>query len=221
MKFGKKLAILTAILWSLGLAGWMYAIQIGTGSVVGDPTFDSPINWDGTFGWTANASGSVSNILVTATVQPYLNMTISTGIINLGTLTPNTPSTGSLFIEIWTNAANGVTVTARSQSWWLTNTIDPTIQINNLTTDGLAESYKFLSQTGAAPDSALAGFTATANLNVEVNDNTTDHVIYTTNKGEKTQNVDDILFSVVATIVDETPAGNYEDRITFTVSGNF
>jgi len=220
MNIKKLLILLATISWIITL-WWMYAVQIGTGSVQGDPTFDSPINWDGTFGGTNNASGSVSNILVTATVQPYLNMVISTGIINLGTLSPNTPSTGSLYIEIWTNAVWGVTVTARSQSGWLTNTTDPTIQINNLTTDWLAESYKFLSQTGAAADSSIAGFSATANLNVEVNDNTTDHVIYQTNKWEKLQNVDDILFSVAATIVDETPAGNYEDRITFTVSGNF
>ncbi len=217
----KKIIILLSLLSGISIFWWMYAIQIGTGSVQGDPTFDSPINWDGTFGWTNNASGSVSNILVTATVQPYLNMVISTGLIDLWTLTPNTPITGSLYIEIWTNAVWWVTVTARSQSGWLTNTVDPTIQINNLTTDGLAESYKFLSQTWAVADSSIAWFTATANLNVEVNDNTTDHVIYQTNKWEQLLNVDDVLFSVVATIVDETPAGTYEDRITFTVSGNF
>jgi hypothetical protein len=42
--------------------------------------------WDGTY-TDDSASGSVSNIIVTATVLPVLNMVISTGAIDLGTLT--------------------------------------------------------------------------------------------------------------------------------------
>jgi len=89
------------------------ASQIGTGSVTGTSSFDSSIMWDGTY--TANsASGSVSNVIVTAEVLPTLNMTVSTGAIDLGTLVANVQSNGSLGIEIGTNAANGVTITARS-----------------------------------------------------------------------------------------------------------
>jgi len=43
-------------------------------------------------------------------------MTISTGAISLGTLTSASYSTGSLNIEIGTNAVDGVSITARSQS---------------------------------------------------------------------------------------------------------
>jgi hypothetical protein len=94
------LAITTA---SLGTA---FAAQIGTGSVTGDATFDSPINWDGTYGNTGNASGSVSNILIKATVEPTLNMEISTGTLDLGILVAGTENTASLDIEIGTNAAD-------------------------------------------------------------------------------------------------------------------
>ena len=110
-------------------------------------------------------------------------------------------------------------MTARSQRGGLYNT-GANSYINNLSTDGVAESYKFLSSPGPN-DSSFAGYSKTANLNVEVNDNTTDHVVMTTNKPERTQNVDDVTFTVEATITDETPAGEYDDFITFTVSGNF
>ncbi len=194
------------------------ATQIGTGSVTGTNSFDSPINWDGTFGNNGNASGSVSDILVKATVEPTLNMEISTGTIDLGNLVANTESTWSLFIEIWTNAANGASITARSQSGWLTNTSDNNIKINN---NDANEHYKFYSQTWATADSTVSGFSQTANLNDEVNDNTTEHTVYTSNKPQLKDWVNDVEFIVWATASDETPAGNYEDHITFTVTGNF
>jgi len=197
------------------------ATQIGTGTVTGDSSFDSPINWDGTYGNTANASGSVSNILVTATVEPTLNMEISTWTIDLWTLEAWVESTGSLFIEIGTNAANGASITARSQSGWLTNTSDNSIQINDLTDDGVAESYKFYSQTWATADSTVSGFSQDASLDTEVDDNTTEHTVYTSNKPQKKDQVNDVEFIVGATIDDQTPAGDYEDHITFTVTGNF
>lgn len=214
----KKLLIGTG-LSGLAFGSLFAAVQIGTGSVVGTGAFDSPILWDETFGGTANASGSVSNIKVIARVYPSLNMQISTGLIDLGVLVPNVASQWSLQIEVGTNAAGGVTVTARSQRGGLYNT-GANSYINNLTTDGIAESYKFLSSPGPN-DSSFSTYTKTANLNVEVNDTTTDHVVMTTNKPEKTQNVDDVTFTVEATVTDETPAGDYDDFITFTVSGNF
>ncbi len=197
------------------------AQQIGTGSVTWTTSFDSPINWDWTYGNTANASGSVANILVTASVDPTLNMEISTGTLNLGTLVAWTESTGSVNIEIGTNAANWASITARSQSGWLTNTSDNSIQINDLTADGVAESYKFYSQTWATADSTVTWFSQTANANTEVDDNTTEHVIYTSNKPQAKDWVNDVVFTVWATANAQTPAGNYEDHITFTVTGNF
>jgi len=218
----KKAAALAGILAitsaSLGTA---FATQIGTGSVTGDSSFDAPINWDDTYGNAGNASGSVSNILVKATVEPTLNMEISTGTLDLGTLVAGTESSASLEIEIGTNAADGVSITARSQSGGLTNTSDNSIQINDLTADGVAESYKFASAIDAAADSSVSGFTQDANLDTEVDDNTTEHTIYTSNKAQAKDGVNDLTFTVKATTDAQTPAGNYEDHVTFTVTGNF
>ncbi|USN58326.1 MAG: hypothetical protein H6767_08725 [Candidatus Peribacteria bacterium] len=195
-----------------------YATQIGTGSVVGTTSFDAVINWDDSFPGTA--SGEVAGIVVTATVDPILNMSISTGAIDLGTLVAGVTSTGTLDIEVGTNAVNGLSITARSSSGGLTNTSSGAVQINDLVTDGVAESYKFASALNAATDSTITGFSATANLSSEV-DSTAEHTVYTSNKPEALSGVDDILFSVSATSDAQTQAGNYQDTITFTVTGNF
>lgn len=195
------------------------ATQIGTGSVSATTAFDAAIMWNDTY-TAASASGSVSDIIVTATVLPTLNMTVSTGAIDLGTLVASVESNGSLGIEIGTNAANGVTITARSGSGGLTNTSDNSVQINDLNADG--ESYTFAATAGAH-DSGIAGFVQSSDVAaIEVNDNSTEHVIYSTNKGEKDDAINaDVAFTVAATATAETEAGSYEDKITFTVTGNF
>ena len=216
-----KKAMAIAAITALTATSAYAATQIGTGSVTGTTSFDSPINWDDTFGGTANASGSVSNILVQATVAPTLNMEISTGTINLGQLTAWVEATGSLDLEIGTNAVAGASITARSQSGGLTNTTDNSVQINDLTADGVAESYKFASAINAAADSTVSGFTQSAALDTEVDDNSTEHTVYTSNKPQATNGVDDVTFTVKATADAQTPAGLYEDHVTFTVTGNF
>ena len=210
---------------SLGGVINTYATQIGTGSVTGDASFDAVINWNDTY--TANsASGSVSSIIVTATVLPTLNMTISTGTIDLGTLTAGVPSNGSLGIEIGTNAANGVTITARSGSGGLTNTSDANTKIQDNQDawfdDGVDESYTFAATAGAN-DSNTAWFIQSSDYAaVEVNTNTAENTIYSTNKGEADDNANaDVAFTVEATTVAETAAWDYQDNITFTVTGNF
>jgi len=198
------------------------ASTIGTGSVVGDTSFDTIINWDDTFPGTA--SGSVSDIKIKARVNPVLNMAISLAEIDLGVLTAGVASAGSLNLEIGTNAVSGVTITARSQSGGLTNLADDTVQINDQTTDGVAENYTWGSTalTGAASDSSAgAAFTATGLTTLEINDDTTEHTVYSSNSTEATSGVDDVEFTVSATATAETPAGDYQDCVTFTVTGNF
>jgi len=197
------------------------ASQIGTGSVTGTSAFDSAILWNWTY--TDNsASGSVSDVIVTATVLPVLNMVISTGAIDLGTLNAWVESTGSLWIEVGTNAANGVTITARSWSGGLTNTSDNAIQINDLTDDWVADSYTFAA-TAWANDSTVSGYTQSSDYAaVEVDNNTTENTIYSTNKPEQDDNTNaDVTFVVAATPNIQTAAWDYQDKITFTVTGNF
>jgi len=216
----KTLAVIA--LWAIATTNVasVFAANIGTGSVSGTTAFDSAVIWNNNFPGTA--TGTVSGIVVSATIAPTLNMAISTWAINLWTLTSAAYSTGSLNIEIGTNAVNGVNVTAKSSSGWLTNTSDSAIQINSLATDGAVDSYKFTSALNAANDSTAVGYTQTSNLNTEVTTNTTAHTIYTTNKPEQTSaTVDDLTFSVSAKPNSQTAAWNYQDTVTFTVVGNF
>ncbi len=214
-------ALMATTLGLAGLATSYAATQIGTGSVDGIGAFDAPIIWDDTFGNNNNATGSVSDILVQATVAPSLNMEISTDVIDLGELVADTESTGSLDLEIGTNAVNGVSITARSQSGGLTNTGDNDIQINSLATDGVVESYKFASALNAAEDSSITGFSSSAALDADVDNNGDEHTVYTSDKPESTDGINDVTFTVKATSDAQTPAGLYEDHITFTVTGNF
>lgn len=221
-KIKKILAI--AALTSLAMSGAVStnATQIGTGSVTGSGAFDTAINWNDIFGAGSSASGSVENIKIKARVLPSLNMEISVEEIDLGDLTPGVAATGDLDIEIGTNAVSGVSITARSQNAGLTNTADATIQINDLATDGVAESYTWASTPNGTDDSSVGAFAATGLATaVEINDNTTEHTVYSTNKPEATNLVDDVKFNVEATTTAETPAGLYEDFVTFTVTANF
>lgn len=205
---------------SLGGALNTYAaLQIGTGSVTTDVAFDTAIIWDETY-TDGSAVGSVSDIIVTAKVLPTLNMTVSTGAIDLGTLIAGVESNGSLGIEIGTNAARGVTITARSGSGGLTNTTTAAHQINNDDLDG--ESYTFAAIAGAN-DSGITGTIQSADVAAfQVNDNIAEHTIYSTVKGEKNDvTVADVAFTVAAITTAETAAWDYEDKITFTVTGNF
>jgi hypothetical protein len=121
------------------------ATNIGTGSVVGSGSLSAPVVWGDVFG-TATATGTVNGLAVTARVQPVLNMVITgSGTIDLGTLTSSAASTGSVNIEIGTNAVNGASVTARSTNGGLQNTSNATFYINDQTADEVADSYKFLS----------------------------------------------------------------------------
>ena len=217
-KIKKAAAIAAVVAISATTLGGAYAATIGQATVTGNAALDQNIVWDDTFPGTA--TGTVSGIIVTASIAPTLNMSISADTIALGLLTPGVESTGTLNLEVGTNAVSGVQITARSGSGGLTNTTDNAVQINDLATDGNAESYQFSSTHTV--DSTVTGFASTGDLAaLEVNDNTTEHQIYLTNKPEITDGADDITFTVGATANAQSTAGDYQDNITFTVVGNF
>lgn len=212
----KILAILTVTTLAINSA---YAAQIGTWSVSWTTSFDSAVMWDDLIPWFA--TGAVSWIVVTANVLPTLNMVVSTGAINLWTLSASAYSTWSLDVEVGTNAANWVTVSAMSGTWWLRSAANWSI-INSLVDDWIGESYMFSSALNAAHDSSVTWFTQTANLTTEVTDSNTSHTLYTTNKPESSSWVNDLTFFVAAQIDEQTPAAiDYQDTITLTVVWNF
>ena len=217
--FGKILT--TTVIAGMTLSSGAYAAVIGSGTVEGSGSLSTNITWNDTFPGTA--TGTINGLLVTGQVSPILNMTISgSGTIALGNLSPTAYSSGSVNIEIGTNAANGASVTARSTNGGLKNLSDPTQYINNLTTDEIADSYTFSSVANGTDDSAFAAFAQSANpAPVEVSDSSTSHPIYTSNKPQSVTGVDDFSFTVAAKPDIQTPAGNYSDVVVVTVTGNF
>ena len=178
--------------------------------------------WNDTF--TADsATGIVNGLSVRARVLPVLNMVIAgSGIIDLGDLVSTAYSSGTVNIEIGTNAVNGASVTARSTNGGLQNTSNASTYINDLTADEVADSYKFSSAIVAVKDSSYAAFTQSATLNTEVDNNTTNYILYTSNKPQiLSVGIDDFSFTVAAKPSIETPAGNYRDLVVVTVTGNF
>lgn len=224
MKKIKKIVAMTAITAiSATTLAWAYAAtKIGDATVTGNNTLNKDIMFDDA---SQTASWVVSGIKVTANILPTLNMNISADEIALGTLVPGVESSWTLNIEVGTNATTWVQITARSGSGWLTHKTDNSVQINNLTTDGNAESYTFTSTHTV--DSTVTGFISNWDLKdnsgnpVEINDNTTENQIYLTNKPEITDGNNDVTFKVATTVNAQSIAGDYEDNITFTVVGNF
>lgn len=196
------------------------ATIIGSGTVAGSGALTTDITWNDAFPGTA--TGTVNGLLVKGRVLPVLNMAISgSGEINFGNLTSATYSSGSVDIEVGTNATNGASVTAKSTNGGMKNASNPTYMLNSLTTDEVADSYRFTSAINATEDSSYAGFTEGASLATEVSDNTTSHTLYTSNKPQKLNNVDDFTFTISAKPDIETPAGDYTDVVVVTVTGNF
>ena len=144
------------------------------------------------------------------------------GVIELGLLSDTAYSTGTVSVEIGTNAVNGASVTAKSTNGGLKNATNATVFINSLTADEVADSYKFSSALNAADDSSYTSFTQASSLNAEVNDTTTNHILYTSNKPQVlSPTSDDFYFNVAAKPSIETPAGDYSDVVVLTVTGNF
>lgn len=212
------LALLALLAYILDIP-LLTASQIGTGSVSGSG-LTSPINWNDTF-VGSSASGTINGVIITGRILPTLNMTISgSGTIALGNLSSSSSSTGTVSIEVGTNALNGASVTARSSNAGMTNNSSGAIIINSLVADGSADSYKFISVANVT-DSTAPGFTQSATLNTEVINNSTNHTLYTSNKPQPLSGVNDFDFSVVALPNAQTPAGDYSDVVVITVTGNF
>jgi hypothetical protein len=198
------------------------ATQIGTGSVTGSGGLAAPVDWNDTF-TTGSATGIINGLYVKARVKPVLNMVVSgSGLIDLGDLVDTAYSSGTVDVEIGTNAVNGASATARSTNGGLQNLSSPTTYVNSLSADEVVDSYMFTSVLNASEDSSYTAFAQSASLSTEVNNSSTSHTIYTSNKPQVlSPTTDDFSFTVSAKPSIETPAGNYADVVVVTVTGNF
>ena len=156
-----------------------------------------------------------------AKIQPELSMVITgSGVMDLGTLSSASYSTGTVSVEIGTNAVNGAVVTAKSTKGGLQNMSDSGQVLNSLNADGSVDSYRFTSAIQAITDSTITGFVQAASLDAEVN-STAENVLYTSNKPQALNGTDDFTFSVSAKPNAQSPAGNYEDVVALSVVGSF
>jgi len=218
MKTLKKVLALLALATMLAnnIGSTFAATDIGDINITGWSSTN--VFWDDAL--PGSGSGTSADVTISARVVPTLTMTISTGVIDLGDLSTSNYITGSLDIEIGTNARNWVIVSVISNSGWLTNVDDNAIQVNNLVTDGIVESYRFDSSILAAIDSSVAGFGSTANLSTEIN-STASNVVYSSNKAEADNGVDDFRFKISSKIDAQTPSGTYGDTVSFVVTWSF
>ena len=213
--------ITTLLIAGMTLVSSASAATIGSGTVVGSGGLTTSVVWNDVFPGTA--TGTINGIIIKARILPTLNMTVTgSGVVDIGNLSSAAYSTGSVDIEIGTNAVNGASVTARSTNGGLKNTVDATQFINSLTTDGSADSYTYSSAPVAAADSTVAGFTQSAALNTEISNSTTAYTLYTSNKPQPLSGTtDDFRFFIAAKPNAQTPAGDYTDTVVLTVTGNF
>ncbi len=219
----KKAAALVAVaaMTASTFGNAVAATNVGTGSVTGSAALDQAIVWDDTFGTAGNATATVTGIKVTATVAPTMNVSFSTDEIALGVLTPGVESTGTLNIEVGTNAVDGSKITLRSTNGGLKHTANAEL-IND--DDANGEGYTF--QATTADDSTIvAGVAKSTTLGAATQSDTankaTEHVVYKAEKAEITEGTDDCVLTVAATAIATTSAGDYEDTLTFTITGNF
>jgi hypothetical protein len=192
---------------------------IGSGTVVSSGALTTNINWNDAFPGTA--SGTINGIVIRGRILPVLNMTISwSGVLDLGNLSSTVYTTGSVSIEIGTNAVNGASVTAASTNSGMTNVSSTGNVLNSLSVDGLADSYRFTSVLTGTGDSSAAGFAQSGAISQEINSSAA-VTIYSSNKPQNLLNVDDLTFYVSTKPNVQTPAGDYRDVVTVTVTGNF
>lgn len=188
------------------------AAQIGTGTITGGTSTGIELTW-------TTATWVLTPVVVTASVDPVLNMTVSTGGLALGTLDAAGKS-ANLAMELGTNATNWLFVIASSANGWLTSNTASGI-INSELTDGVQESYTFASSP-SADDSSVSDFASSGTGATEITTGSKSVTIYDTNRPELTSGLDDVIFTVAAKSVEQTAAASdYSDTITFTVVGSF
>lgn len=219
-KTKKALALVatSAILLNSGIAS---AKEIGEIRVLDDASKNTKIEWNEQFPVTG-ISGSVGEIKVRAIIEPQIRMDISDKELNFGVLNIGEKAEKSLTIEVGTNAKDGVNLTVASTNAGMQNKADAGVKISSdASVDGMADSYTFKSVAGAT-DSTVAGFAATVLSETEITD-TTARSIYKTNKPEAFSDgtPNDLTFTVWVEANAQTPAGEYEDLLTFTITGNF
>lgn len=210
MKTSLKKLVAGASLIALVIMNTTYATQIGTGTITGGST--TPINstWDGVGTPTGTSASGSLNVLVSAQVIPTLSMTISTGALNFGVLAIGA-NNQSLTVTTATNAKDGLVVAVGSTGLATGNAatdkhIGTLSRVSSVATTG-TDSYQIGSSTSAGGTALSTTDVAGTQTVLNASDVTEANATTTVN--------------LSATIDAQTEAGNYNDTLTFTVTGSF
>lgn len=181
---------------------------------------------NGDFGSTTLRVWETTNdtLTVSASVEPMLKFAMESNNKDFGVLTTaySTVSTG---IEVWTNAINWITVTAKSTNWGLISG-DAGHLINDTTNDAIydGEWYQFTSTlwTSDSITGAVLWWLAATDVTNATLGTTNVKTIYTANDPQNFDWSYDTTFTVWAKIAESTPAASdYGDVIIFTATANF
>lgn len=177
----------------------------------------------GDFGTTTLRLGTPANdtLTVTAAVNPILVFAMESNSESFWVLS-TTATWVTTWIEVWTNAVSGITVTAETVNGWLSSATT-WHTINALWNDALydAEEYEFSTTLWAsdADSTATIWWAATTSMNTA----NQSLEIYSSDKPQNFNLSDyDVDFSVSAAAAESTPAASdYTDVIIFTATANF
>ncbi len=198
-------------------------------SVDFDTTLDNSTRYTISFTTTGGDFGAAvlvvnqdNRIVVTATVQPVLKFAIEDWVTDFGVLSTSL-STITRWIEVGTNAVNGVTVTAQTVNGWLKSTTASghTIWLN--TNDDLysSETYSFTSVLWTADSASWATINGLVITDIVAADDV--FTVYSANKPQDFNTSDyDTDFVISTNIAASTPsASDYTDIIIFTATADF
>lgn len=197
----KKLIAVSVV--ALAASGIAYAAPVTI-------TFDGGDGNDGT--------GSTS-VAVTASVAPILSLDVSENSLALGALSAAGYSSGSLNIELATNAVGGATVTAASVNGALVGG-STGHELNNLDANFSGQSYQIGSvASGDTTDLGTLSSRLGSSFTEIVDDSA--KTIYTVNGPERAGGAADAVVTVGAKSDAATPADSYSDSIVLTVTASF
>lgn len=205
--------------WASNLANWIYAIDVTTAAT--PVTFEfTPwvvwnfwvsITWTAWFGSAVTYVGGANLVQVTGYVLPILAMDLSSNTIDFGELVPWVANNKTVDVVTESNAKDGITVSVAATwlaTWWTaSDKYIWNLARASATATSASDSYQIASST-----------TAWGTVITTTNVASTQNVL--TTAGVAASNATTTV-TLSATATAQTEAWNYNDTLTFTVTGTF
>jgi hypothetical protein len=211
-------------------AGYCVQIQIGTNASGGTDAINNPNDPDsyttdisGTFGDLGSYQVAIvtdDQIDITASVDPTLEVIISSNSCPLGTLTSNTIQTCSYDVTVSTNATSGYVSTIRADGFLRNATDDIDNASDNTVVIGQEEYGIGTSQTGQSiVQNAACTDDDSVGPSQPASPLTTTAQQFASSAGPESNDLATVCH--LASVRGDTPAGNYSQVATIIVTANF